>query len=62
MKRKILGGSSLALYGVDAPTGACEFTREELEHVRAGLPPRPSSYGPDTVQAVRAHVREHGWV
>jgi hypothetical protein len=62
VKRKILGRNSLALYSVEAPTGACTFTREELEQVRVALPPRPPSYGPDTVRAVRAHVREHGWV
>jgi hypothetical protein len=62
VKRKVLAGNSLALYDVEAPTDACEFTREELEEVRLALAPRPSSYGPETVRAVRAHVREHGWV
>ncbi len=62
VKRKILGETSLALYDVDVPSGRCEFTREELAEVRMALPPRPASYGPETVRAVDAHVREHGWI
>lgn len=36
VKRKILGGNAMRLYGIDVPTDRCEFTRRELEDIRAG--------------------------
>jgi hypothetical protein len=62
VKRKILGENAAALYGVDPVTTRCDFTRAELEEVRAALPARPASYGPRTAAAVATHLREHGWV
>jgi hypothetical protein len=62
VKRKILGANAAELYEVDPITSRCDFSRDELEEVRRALPPRPSSYGPRTIQAVAAHIREHGWV
>jgi hypothetical protein len=62
VKRKILGGNAAELYDVDPITTRCDFSREELDEVRRALPPRPSAYGPRTLQAVAAHIREHGWV
>jgi hypothetical protein len=62
VKRKILGGNAAALYEVEPITKRCEFSRIELEEVRRELPSRQVSYGPRTLQAVAAHIREHGWV
>jgi len=62
VKRRILGANAADLYGVDARATRCDFTRAELESVRAALPPRPASYGPRTRAAVAAHLRAHGWV
>jgi hypothetical protein len=62
VKRKILGANAAELYGVDPITTRCDFSRDELGEVRRALPPRPAAYGPRTMQAVAAHIREHGWV
>jgi hypothetical protein len=62
LKRKVLGANAAELYGIDPITKRCEFSPLELEEVRRALPSRPASYGPRTLQAVAAHIREHGWV
>ena len=36
VKNKILGGNAMRLYGIDVPTERCDFTRQELEQIRAG--------------------------
>jgi hypothetical protein len=62
LKRRILGANGASLYGVVPPTTACRFSPEELEQARAAVGVRPASYGPRTADAVRAHMRAHGWV
>ena len=36
VKKKILGGNAMRLYGIEVPTERCDFTRRELEEIRAG--------------------------
>lgn len=62
VKQRILGLNSADLYEVDPITTRCEFTPEELEAARQALPARPASYGPRTAEAVRQHLRDHGWI
>jgi predicted TIM-barrel fold metal-dependent hydrolase len=62
LKRKILGANGASLYGVTPVTTECRFSPEQLEQARAAVGVRPASYGPRTADAVRAHIRAHGWV
>lgn len=61
-KAKILGANAARLYGVEPPTTACEFTREELEEVRRALPAPGRTWGPTTASQVRAWRSSHGWL
>jgi uncharacterized protein len=59
IKRKVLGLNGLKLHDVDPVTVPCEFTREELEEVRATLPTGFQTYGPRNAREVRALVESH---
>jgi predicted TIM-barrel fold metal-dependent hydrolase len=61
-KAKILGLNAARLYGVDAITTRCKFTRRELGQIRKSLPGRNRTYGPETRTEVRAFREHHqGW-
>jgi predicted TIM-barrel fold metal-dependent hydrolase len=59
LRAKVFGVSSARLYGVDPRTTApCELSPEEVESVRASLPPA-RTYGPTTRAASAAMIRAH---
>jgi predicted TIM-barrel fold metal-dependent hydrolase len=62
LKRKILGGNALRLYGVAAPSDACRPSSQQIEHARMEMPGPHTTYGPDTATAVRELWRTHGLV
>lgn len=60
LKRKILGGNAMRLYGVEPPGPKCEFTREELAQLRATTPAAWRPYGPSTARELQTLLRAHG--
>jgi hypothetical protein len=62
LKRKILGGNALRLYGVAAPSDACRPSSQQIEQARMEMPGPHTTYGPDTATAVRELWRTHGLV
>ncbi len=60
-KEKILGKTSAKIYNVKPTAGKCEFTRDELEHVRQDLPTGARTFGPKTATEVASLIRAHGW-
>jgi hypothetical protein len=61
-KAKILGWNASALYGIDPITEPVGFTREDLELARAEHPVPTRTWGPRTVEEVRAMRAHHqGW-
>ena len=57
VKAKIFGLSSAELYGVE-PEGACAVELDDLQQIRATLPPAPT-YGPRTAAEAAAAIRAH---
>lgn len=62
LKRKILGETSLRLYGAKPVTRPCRFTREDLAKARAASPMALRTYGPRTAREVRALLAVHGGI
>jgi uncharacterized protein len=61
-KSKILGWNAARLYGVDPIMEPVGFTRDELEMARVEHPVPTMTWGPSTVQEVRAFRDHHqGW-
>jgi uncharacterized protein len=58
VKAKIFGINSARLYGIEPITGQCDLTAEEVEAVRAGMPPAPT-YGPTTYAESAAMIAAH---
>jgi hypothetical protein len=58
IKAKIFGINSARLYGIEPITGQCDLTAEEVEAVRAGMPPAPT-YGPTTYAESAAMIAAH---
>jgi uncharacterized protein len=58
IKAKIFGVSSARLYGIEPITGQCDLSAEEVEAVRASLPPAPT-YGPTTYAESAAMIAAH---
>src|SRR5829696_3007868 len=58
VKAKIFGLSSARLYGVEPITGTCTLSAEEVEQVRAALPPA-CTYGPTTYAESAAMIAAH---
>lgn len=62
IKDKVLGLNGARVYSVEPRTAKRDFTRRELEEIRASLPFRHETYGPHNereVRRLRAHHR--GW-
>ena len=47
-----------ALYGIEPITGPCDLTAEEIEAIRASLPPA-RTYGPTTIAEAAAMIAAH---
>jgi predicted TIM-barrel fold metal-dependent hydrolase len=61
-KAKILGLNAARVYGVEPVTQRYEFTRRELEDIRATLPFKHETYGPRNRREVERLRRSHrGW-
>jgi predicted TIM-barrel fold metal-dependent hydrolase len=58
VKAKIFGLSSAALYGIEPITGRCGLSPEDVEAIRANLPPAPT-YGPTTYAESAAMIAAH---
>ena len=58
IKAKIFGINSSRLYGIEPVTGTCDLTPEEVEAVRATLPPA-QTYGPTTYAESAAMIAAH---
>ncbi len=58
IKAKIFGVNSARLYGIDPITGTCDLSPEEVEAVRASMPPA-RTYGPTTVGESMAMIAAH---
>jgi predicted TIM-barrel fold metal-dependent hydrolase len=58
IKAKIFGVNSSRLYGIEPITGRCDLTPEEVEAVRATLPPA-QTYGPTTYAESAAMIAAH---
>jgi uncharacterized protein len=58
LKAKIFGLNSAALYGVEPITGPCDLSPEDVEAIRASLPPAPT-YGPTTYAEAVAMIAAH---
>jgi hypothetical protein len=59
IRRKVLGVNAARLYGVEPVPERCAATSEDVEALRASLPPS-RAYGPRTAAQVRSLVRAHG--
>jgi predicted TIM-barrel fold metal-dependent hydrolase len=57
-KAKIFGLTSANLYGIEPITGTCELSAEEVEAVRASLPPA-RTYGPRTYAEAHRMINAH---
>jgi hypothetical protein len=58
LKTKIFGGNSARLYGIDPIKGTCEVSPEELDKIRADLPPA-RTYGPTTTAEALRMIAAH---
>src|ERR687898_33181 len=58
LKAKIFGLNSAGLYGIEPITGPCDVSPEDVEAVRASLPPAPT-YGPTTYAELAAMIAAH---
>ena len=58
IKARIFGMSSARLYGIEPITGSCDLKPEEVETIRASLPPA-RTYGPTTRSEAAAMIRAH---
>jgi predicted TIM-barrel fold metal-dependent hydrolase len=58
IKAKIFGLNSAALYGIEPITGPCDVSAEEVEAIRASLPPA-RTYGPTTYTESAAMISAH---
>jgi uncharacterized protein len=58
IKARIFGMNSARLYGIEPLTGQCDLTAEEVEAVRAGMPPA-STYGPTSYAESAAMIAAH---
>jgi hypothetical protein len=58
IKAKIFGLNSVNLYGIEPITGPCDVSPEEVEAVRASLPPA-RTYGPTTYAESAAMIAAH---
>ncbi|HEX6421596.1 MAG TPA: amidohydrolase family protein [Acidimicrobiales bacterium] len=58
IKAKIFGVSSARLYGIEPVTGRCDLSAEEVEAVRAAMPPA-QTYGPTTYAEAAATIAAH---
>ena len=58
VKAKIFGVNAARLYGIEPITGTCDLTAEEVEAVRASMPP-PRTYGPETYAEAAAMIAAH---
>jgi uncharacterized protein len=58
IKAKIFGLSSATLYGIEPITGRCDLSAEEVEAIRASLPPA-RTYGPTTYAESAAMIAAH---
>ena len=58
MKAKIFGINSARLYDIEPDHGPCELTAEEVEAIRASLPPA-RTYGPTTHAEAAAMIAAH---
>ena len=61
VKEKIFGRTSAKIYKVKPSAGKCQFTRDDLEHVRQQLPTGARTFGPTTAREVAALIRAPGW-
>ena len=62
IKAKVLGRNGARLYGIDPAATTCEFTRQDLEHIRQELPGDQQVLGPRTPSEVRQVSAFHrGW-
>jgi hypothetical protein len=59
VKRKVLGQTSAKVYGVEPVVARCEASPEDVEAMRASLPPS-TTHGPTTAREVRALIEAHG--
>lgn len=61
-KARILAWNAVNLYGIEAITDPVGFTREELELARVEHPVPTRTWGPSTIEQVRAFREHHrGW-
>ncbi|MEJ7584486.1 MAG: amidohydrolase family protein [Acidimicrobiales bacterium] len=58
IKAKIFGLSSAELYGVEPITGQCDLSAQDVETIRATLPPA-ATYGPTTFAESAAMIAAH---
>ena len=58
IKAKIFGVTSARLYGIEPITGQCDLSAEEVEAVRASLPPA-RTYGPTSYAESAAMIAAH---
>jgi hypothetical protein len=58
LKAKIFGLNSAGLYGIEPITGPCDVSAEDVEAVRASLPPA-RTYGPTTYAESAAMIAAH---
>jgi uncharacterized protein len=58
IKRKIFGINAAKLYDIDPIAGRCEVNPDEIEAIRASLPPA-RTYGPETAAQAARHIAAH---
>jgi uncharacterized protein len=58
IKAKIFGVNAARLYDIEPVTGRCDLSAEEVEAVRAGMPPA-QTYGPTTYAEAAAMIAAH---
>jgi hypothetical protein len=62
IKRKILGGNAIELYGIDNVPDPCTFSRDDLAALRVSMPAPWRTYGPSTDRQLAALLADHGIV
>jgi hypothetical protein len=60
VKRKILGGNAMTLYGIGAVPDHCTFTRDDLAGLRAKSTTAWRTYGPETDRELASLLAAHG--
>jgi hypothetical protein len=58
LKAGIFGLNAAALYGIEPIAGKCDLGPEEVERIRATLPP-PRTYGPRTTAEAARLIAAH---